>query len=860
MLIPTLLLGAVLGSQTEGERALNAHRLTPTTGAPTLDGRLDDAVWLASDSISGFVQRDPDEGAPSRFPTVVRVAFDDEAVYVALRAYDPEPRRIMAPLTRRDEDSPSDWLLVGFDSRHDLRTAYVFAVNPAGVKRDFIVADGQDDDASWDAVWEAEVRRDPQGWTAELKIPLSALRFAEGGDGVWGFQVARVVKRANEESYWAPMKKDDSRVVARFGELRGLSGLPAPRRLELLPYTVSGVTRAPRGVAGDPFYARNDLRGAFGLDLKYGLTSDLTLDATVNPDFGQVEADPSEVNLSAYETFYAEKRPFFTEGADIFRFGIGLGDGDGGNESLFYSRRIGRRPHDSYESDDERWVSQPGQTTILGAAKLSGRVGGGWSVGALGALTGEETARFRSPDGGRWEETVEPMTGFGVLRARRDLNGGRTQVGGVGTGVVRRLEGTEMAWLPTSAFTGGADFQHRWGNDTWRASGFVLGSHVRGDPEAMVALQTSSARYFQRPDAGHVEVDSAATSLSGWSVSYDVGKVKGRWRGGVVGSYRSPGFETNDLGFMRDADQVLNVGWLSYNETRPGKLFREYDFNLNAWAAQTTGWERVGTAANVNGYAQFLSYWGVYGGAEHALSSISTGALRGGPSVYRPAATNGWMGFHSDSRKPLEGGADFSWRREAQTGTWRYGASVNLAWQASPSTRLSVSPFYSRSFGGWQYVDQVADTVTAGLTHYVFGELDQRTAGMSARVSQTFSPTLSLQLYAQPYISDGAFDRFKEVGDARSSDFSERFLPLAADPAGFAYDDPDFNFRAVNLNAVLRWEYRLGSTIYVAWSHAREGYADEATGRFRPRHDFDALANLPATDVLLVKMNWWVNF
>ncbi|HEX8244802.1 MAG TPA: DUF5916 domain-containing protein, partial [Longimicrobium sp.] len=318
-MLASLLLAAALAADTTqaAAQAVTAYRLTPAAGAPTLDGKLDDPVWAAADSAYGFTQKDPDEGKPSRFPTVVRIAFDDNAVYVAMRAYDPEPSRIVSQLTRRDEGSPSDWLMAAFDSRHDRRTAYVFAVNPAGVKRDFTVTDGADDDAGWDAVWDVAVSRDAQGWSAEFRIPLSALRFSPTGDGVWGFEAARAVPRVNEESYWAPLRKDDSRVVARFGELRGMRGLPSPRRLELLPYAVSGATRAP-GTGGDPFYRATDLRGSAGLDLKYGVTSDLTLDATVNPDFGQVEADPSQVNLTQYETFFPEKRPFFTEGADIF--------------------------------------------------------------------------------------------------------------------------------------------------------------------------------------------------------------------------------------------------------------------------------------------------------------------------------------------------------------------------------------------------------------------------------------------------------------------------------------------------------------------------------------------------------------
>jgi len=837
---------------------LNAHRLAAGAAAPTLDGRLDDAAWAAADSSGGFIQRDPDEGKPASFPTVVRVAFDDAAVYVALRAYDPEPGKVTAQLTRRDQDSSSDWLMVAFDSRHDLRTAYAFAVNPAGVKRDFIVADGSGDDAGWDAVWESAVHRDAHGWTAELRIPLAALRFTPGGDGVWGFEAIRIVARTHEQSFWAPLRRDDSRTVARFGQLRGLRGLPSPRRLELLPYTVSGVTRAP-GQGADPFYAANAFRGSAGLDLKYGVTSDLTLDATVNPDFGQVEADPSQVNLSQYESFYAEKRPFFTEGADIFRFGLGLGDGDDANEALFYSRRIGRSPHGELDGE---FVSQPGQTTILGAAKLSGRVGGGWSVGMLTALTAEERGRAVGDDASPVSRVVEPMTGYGVFRARRDMRGGRTQLGFVGTGVHRALSGTEMDDLPGDAYAGGVDFVHRFGSDAWLAQGYLLGSTVHGSADAILDLQQSPARYYQRPD-GHLRVDSAATALRGWAGGYTLARVKGRWQGGVLGIVRSPGFEVNDVGYQREADQVTNAGYFQFRQFTPVGPFRRFNLSSNAWDGRTFGGQLTSRGGNLNGSATLKSYWGFYGGVDRELAAVSTSALRGGPSIRRPGRTSGWMGVYSDDRKPLNGELSYEWGREDQSGGRSWSTSLSLNWRPTASTTLKLGPFYSSELAGWQYVDAPADEL--GGTHYLFSRLRQETVGVSARFDQTFTPTLSLQLYAQPFISAGRYGGFMEVADPHAARFGDRFRPLAAEQGddgelrlgGVSVDNPDFDYRAFNLNAVLRWEYRLGSTMYFAWSHTRDGSVDD--GRFRLWHDLDALYGYKPTNVFLVKVNWWVN-
>jgi Domain of unknown function (DUF5916) len=553
-----------------------------------------------------------------------------------------------------------------------------------------------------------------------------------------------------------------------------------------------------------------------------------------------------------------------------------VGDGDGGQESLFYSRRVGRSPHGD---PDGEWVDSPRESTILGAAKLSGRVGAGWSVGVLGAVTAEERAQVVGDDGARWNEVVEPTTGFTVLRARRELNGGRTQIGAVGTGVFRRLDGTELSYLPGSAFSGGMDLSHRWGKDAYRFAGYLLGSHVRGDSEAILDLQQSSARYFQRPDAGHLKLDEDATSLSGFAGGYTLAKEKGAWQGGVTGNFRSPGFEVNDLGFMRDADQMLNVAFVGYNRFTPGKTFRNWNVYSNAWQANTFGWETVGRAVNLNGYGQLKSYWGVYGGVQHDFEALSPGALRGGPAIVRPGSTNAWMGFHGDGRKRLNGGADLSWRTEEQSGGWRYSLSFNTSWRPAPATRITLAPFYSRNHNGWQYVARPLDErfTDREERHYVFADLDQETFGLSARFNQTFSPTLSLQLYAQPFVSAGAYRRLREVADPRAESFDARFRPfgaLALNAEGDEYaadldadgqhddlffDRPDFNYRAMNLNAVLRWEYRLGSTLFVAWSHSRDGGADLPDGRFRFRRDFDELWNYEATNVLLVKMNWWVN-
>jgi hypothetical protein len=873
MFVHAALLAASLLSatpDTTAPRALHAHRLTAGQGAPVLDGRLDDAIWAATDSIDGFTQVKPDPGRPARFRTVTRVAFDDAALYVAVRAYDPEPAKIVAELTRRDQGSASDQILVAIDSHHDRRTAYIFGVNPAGVKTDIVLTDGKGEDSGWDAVWDVATRRDELGWTAEFRIPLAALRFATEGDGVWGFQVIRDVQRTQERSAWAPFRQEDPTFVARFGELVGMRGLRAPRRLEMLPYTVSGLSREPlEGGVRNPFRSSTEWTRSAGLDVKYGLTAGLTLDATINPDFGQVEADPSQVNLSAYETFLSEQRPFFTEGAEIFRFGTGVGDGS--SESLFYSRRIGRSPQRPAGEPDGGFVDNPTQTRILGAAKLSGRVGPGWSLGLLSSLTGESSARLSDATNARSEQVVEPMTSYSVARLRRDLNEGRTQLGVIGTSVVRRMDGTGIDDLRSSALAGGVDFSHRWKGDGWQVSGWLLGSRVAGSEESILATQRSSARYFQRRDAGHVRLDSAATSLGGWAASYQASKIGGRWRGGLLGNIRSPGFETNDLGYQRDADQVMNVAYLGYRNSTPRGWFQRTNANSNFWVQNDFGGTRTALGGNVNGSVTLRSYWSIYGGIAHGAGALSNRALRGGVAIRTPASSNGWLGVESDDRRALRFGTHMELGREEETGGHSLYGSLDGRWRINSSTSLSLSPFYSVNHDAWQFVDELGEGTSM---RYVFGELEQKTAGLGVRMEKTFMPTLSLQLFARPFVSAGRYESFREATDPRARRFDARFhtfSPAEVRRGGgsvvltradrrdepLSLDEPDFSVRDFKLNAVLRWEYRTGSTLFVAWSHGQSG--DDARGDFRLRRDLNALFREPSHNVVMIKANWWVS-
>jgi hypothetical protein len=873
---------ATLAQAPDTLKTLEAHRIGPDELAPAIDGRIDEPIWALASVATDFVQVEPNNGAPGTHPTEARILYDGDALYVAMRMFDPNPDSIAAQLGRRDQQNIySDWAHVAVDSYDDNRTAFRFAVTPRGVQADAYHYDDSSEDSGWDAVWEAATTLDSLGWTAEFRIPLSQLRFRSGtGDRTWGIGFARDIARYGEKSLSFPMEPNSNRIVSSFGVLTGLDDLVAPRRLEVLPYTVAKVTRAP-GDASDPYYSPTQPGASLGADLKYGLTSDFTLTATVNPDFGQVEADPAIVNLSAYETFLPERRPFFVEGMDIFQFGIGVGDGDGGNEQLFYSRRVGRQPQYSVNSQGG-YVDAPDATTILTAGKISGKTGGGWSFGVLNAVTAREEARYVT--GASSDEvtlTTEPLTNYGVLRGIKDFRGGRSALGGILTTTHRQLE-DHLDFLPTASYTGGVDLRHRFGESDFEMRSWLLASHVEGDAAAIDRLQRAPARRFHRPDADHVDYDPTRTSLDGWAAATEIIKAGGgHWSYGGILNARSPGFDVNDAGFQRDGDMALGAIFAGYREYEPGPLFRNWRVGANQWYGTTFGGENIAHGGNVNGNLELNNFWGAYGGLNVDLSTLSPGALRGGPAIIEPGSYNTFFGMYSDSRErirfSLNGNA--RWEHGTAGGSWNIGPEVSV--RASTRMDLSLRPSYSSSISAWQFVS--ANSLSEDQ-RYIFGRMDQRTASLTGRMSYTFTPRLSLQLYAQPFVSAGQFSDYRYVADPRARDFDSR-LPVFAgstdeleydaaadmyradldgdDVADVRFSDPDFNVKQFRSNAVLRWEYRPGSTFFVVWSQGRQGFVGD--GSFSPGRDFGRLFgmdddfNVPATNVLLVKFNYWLD-
>jgi hypothetical protein len=838
--------------------------------APVLDGRLDDPVWGTATPLTGFVQRDPQEGQPGTERTEAWVAYTPHALYVAVRAWDSDPSGVTARLTRRDEDSPSDWIAVGIDSYFDRRTAFGFFVNPAGVKRDTYLFNDVEEDDSWDAVWDVAVHRDEQGWVAEFEIPFSQLRFPAAPEHTFGFQVVRTITRKNEEQHWRLMPKTESGTVSQFGELAGLRGLQPPRRIEVMPYVVARQDLSP-AEEGNPFATGQDRHMRVGGDLNLGVTSNLTLTATINPDFGQVEADPAVVNLSAFETFFPERRPFFSEGLDAFRFNLGVGDGDNSSNTLFYTRRIGRAPQGEADARGGYAQHVP-YTNILGAAKLSGKTPSGWTVGLLGAATAQETARVVDSAGAALTDVVEPGSYYMVGRLARDFRDGNSQAGLFGTATLRDLpDDGGLDFLHRQAYTGGLNWRHRFAGNRYSFSGWIAGSHVAGTAEAIDRTQRSSARYFQRPDNDYVTYDPTRTSLTGVGALVGFEKISGDWRFMIGGDTRSPGFEVNDLGFQSQVDQTGQWLWVQRRWVQPGKVFRSVHVNLNQWAGWNYGWDRAYTGGNVNMHFQLLNYWGWSFGVNRNLGGLNDRALRGGPAMAQPGNWNGWFNAFTDSRKAVRVSVGGFWFVQPEANDTRgWGLWGTLALRPTANVDVSFSPEWNVNDDDWQYLDAPE---AAGATQYLFGELHQRTASASIRANITVTPELSVQLWGQPFISSGDFVEFMRVTDPRAERYQDRWDVFAGsrvttDDAGEVSIDvdadgtadvglgnPDFQYLSFLSNAVLRWEFRPGSSLYVVWQHGR---GDASTnGRFDLGEGLRGLGRAPASNTFLVKMSYW---
>ena len=831
-----------------------SYRATQVSAAPVIDGIVDDEVWEQGEWIDDFTQFEPYNGQKTSQRTEFKIIFDDDNIYVAIKAFDTSPDSIVKRLTRRD-NVDGDMAGVVFDSFHDLRTGFLFGASVGGVKFDqMLTNDGENEDTSWDPNWWVKTSINDEGWIAEMKIPFSQLRFEKNSYEVWGLEVFRTLYRKEEMGFWQHIPKDSPGLVHMFGEMNGIENVRPRKIFDVTPY---GVAKAEtfKAEEGNPFLENgNKFKLNGGIDAKIGITNNMTMDLTLNPDFGQVEADPSVVNLSAYETFFEEKRPFFIEGNNILSFGMGIGDGGVGNDNMFYSRRIGRMPQGSsynyygYNDTLEGYANLPINTSIIGAAKITGKTKNGLSIGFLNAVTAEEIAEIDTA-GERSLQTVEPLTNYLAARIQKDYKEGNTIIGGMVTMVNRDMKditilGSETRNLinriPGSAFAGGLDFTQYFKDKTYMFNVNAAFSQIKGTELSMVRAQRSSARYFQRPES-HISLDSSRTSLSGNGGRIQFQKSgSGHWRYLAAILWKTPGLEINDMGYQREADELFGVVWVGYRLWEPKSFYRSISLNYNQYSAWDFAGNHIFDGGNINGYISLKNYWGVNFGTELSFNVLSNTLLRGGPVMKMPGGANEWFGLYSDDRKKLVYGFNIQQSNTFKDESHSTSFSPQLTYKPINTLVLSIRPSYYTSYNELQYVNQ---TSFDGQDRYVFASIDQKTISMSLRVNFNLSPDLTLQYWGQPFIASGKYYDFKYITDPMASEYTNRFAVL--DPANqitlvdnsyYTVDEnidgdtdyyigkPDFNFQEFLSNLVVRWEFNPGSIVYLVWSQSRSFY------------------------------------
>ncbi|MBC6994985.1 DUF5916 domain-containing protein [Neolewinella lacunae] len=844
--------------------------------APAIDGKLDDAAWEQVAWGSNFYQRQPDDAAPISQETAFKILYDQRFLYVAWRAFDTEPEKIEARFGRRD-DFPGDWVEINFDSFNDKRTGFSFSASVSGVRGDeFISNDGQNWDTSWNPYWLMKTQRDDQGYTVEARIPFSQLRFGKAEQQEWGLQVNRNLFRAQEASSWAPVKQTQPGWVSRFGILKGIEGVKPRRPLELQPYVLGQVRTGDAFDPNDPFASKTESKLSGGLDGRIGLTNDVVVDYTINPDFGQVEADPGAINLDGFQIFFREQRPFFVENRNIFDYQITAAEAGGqyNSDLLFYSRRIGGSPSRFLSGNPSaaRYVDQPENTTILGAAKVSGKTQSGLSLGLLSSATEREFARIMDHNGETRTE-VEPFTSYNVGRVQQDFGSSQSTIGVMLTSVNRDLRTDELRFLHRSAYSGGIDLVHRWKDRAWQLKANAIWSQVNGTAEAITNTQQSFAHLFQRPDADHLRVDTSATRLSGTGGTLAIGEFEGDWVFESGFTFRSPGLELNDIGFLNNSEQINYFAWGARRWRNPVGIFNRFQWNQNIYL----GWDWSGASLNrsynTNVWGQFRNFSNFRFWVNLEQQDISRNALRGGPLFRRPPGYALGGGIGTDQRKKLraylyaDGGQSYDGNV--------MGSSVGLEFAYQPLDALSLyfEPNYSWTDRRDQYITTAQD---GDRTAYLHGQITQQTLSFTLRATYNVTPDFTVQYYGQPFIARGVYDEFKTVADPLAKQFEDRFTTFSAEAihhdaengqysinddadeaVDFRFGDPDFNFLQFRSNFVVRWEYLPSSTLFLVWSQGVTGGADPNKDVFSALRD-DLFANDAQNTFLLKATYRWV--
>ena len=838
-----------------------------------LDGKLKEIDWQNNNGYENFIQREPNEGELPTERTVIKVAYDDNAIYVGAKLYDSSPDSIVARLSRRDEWVYSDHFTLYLDPFHDKRSGYFFTINAAGSLIDGVLFNDDWDDESWDGVWEGKVTQDSAGWCVEMRIPFSQMRFNKTDLNIWGINVRRRIARKNENDYLVFVPKNESGFVSHFADLVDMHDISPPWQAELLPYFT---TRAEyiKPENGDPFNDGSNYLPGAGLDLKMGVGSNLTLSGTINPDFGQVEIDPAVINLTDVETFFPEKRPFFIEGSTNFNFGRGGARSywvfNWGNPNFFYSRRIGRDPQGS--TPDADFVDYPSGTHIFGAAKLTGKFSGNWNFGTIQSLTKREYARIQI-DGIENRAEVEPLAYYGVIRAQKEFDEGSQGLGFISTLALRNFKDDRLQdEFNKGALSLGVDgWTFLDSSRTWVLAGWTGMSSVNGNNQRMIDLQESSRHYFQRPDATHVSIDSTANSLTGYAGRFHINKQKGNLFINTAFGFVTPSFDVNDLGFFFRSDVINAHLGGGYSWTTPTEFYRELSLGAAIFRSYDFGGEITWQGIFHFGDLEFLNYYIIDWDFAYYPESMNNTRTRGGPYSLNPTSYFADLFLRTDRRN--------DWVISMYGDTWQNGFSkfrsvgFGIEFRPVPNISFTISPEYDWNLDFSQYIGTFDDPLAVRTygKRYVYGELDHKTYSASIRLNWTFSPTLSLQLYVQPLISTGKYLRYKELEAARKYDFinygegnttfdDKNYI---ADPDG---DGPapeidignnDFNFLSLRGNTVLRWEYSPGSVIFLVWTQSRADVEDNGNIKFGD--SFNKLVDLQPDNIFMVKFTYWIN-
>jgi hypothetical protein len=839
------------------------------TEIPTIDGKLDDTIWNNnSDWESNFTQREPIENALPSEETSFRIYYDSKHLYVGIKNFDKQPEQITDWMSRRD-GFEGDWVEVVFDSYHDLRSAFSFTVTAAGVKGDkTITQNGKDEDITWNPIWYAKSTITNEGWVAEMKIPLSQLRFGNEEHQIWGLQVIRKYFKNDEISVWQRVPIDASGWISEFGVLQGLHGLKPQKQLEIQPFVVTSLETFKKD-PNNPYRDKNISSINAGVDGKVGITNDLTLDFTINPDFGQVEADPAAIVLDGFQLFFKEQRPFFVENKNIFnyQFSNPIVGGSFSSDNLFYSRRIGRNPQGIAQTTAGEFSDSPERTTILGAVKFSGKTKSGWSIGVMESMTANEYTKINN-DGGERKQLIEPFTNYFVGRVQKDFNNRNTFLGGIVTSTIRNLD-INTDFLHKSSTTAGIDFMHQWKNRTWYLGANIVMSHIEGSETAILRTQRSIAHLFQRTDANHISIDPTKTSLTGTGGDIKFGKAgQGHLKFETGITWRSPELELNDLGFMREADDIQNYTGVTYSSLKPFGIFRKGTLTYKHWVK----WDFEGSLNyidwDVEAKGTFQNNWNTTVGFFHQPHIYSKSLLQGGPRIYLPDQYGVWWALGTDERKKVALNLDGWTKTGNEDSYFLLENGIKITYQPLNQLGLSLSLRYHMIRHRLQYNET---TDFNGLPRYIMSKLDQDTFSLAFRLNYTINPNLSIQYYAQPYISKGIYSNFGYINNPLAKlqseqlytfNKSEIYHDIQTNPlsyrvdetlngfADYSFIDPDFSFAQFRSNLVVRYEYKSGSEIFLVWVQGITNYG-KPTGSLSQNFDNQIFSKQPDTTFLI---------